>query len=69
MIQGFDHVGFWQSIISAMGALGLLKISIAFFLLRLSNDRWYARTLWVLIGQYTPLVDCSLVTLRRLLSV
>jgi hypothetical protein len=50
-IEVFANIGFWQSIISAIGALGLLKISIAFFLLRLSKHKWYARSLWALIGK------------------
>jgi predicted membrane metal-binding protein len=48
----FDHIGFAQSVISAIGALGLLKISIALFLLRLSKNRWYTRSLWALIGMF-----------------
>ncbi|KAF2025180.1 hypothetical protein EK21DRAFT_46145, partial [Setomelanomma holmii] len=46
----YDKIGFFQSIISAIGALGLLKISIALFLLRLSKNKWYSRSLWALIG-------------------
>ncbi|KAI1855095.1 hypothetical protein JX265_012283 [Neoarthrinium moseri] len=46
----FDHIAFFQSLISAMAALGLLKISIAFSLLRLSTNKWYSRSLWALIG-------------------
>lgn len=46
----FNHIAFFQSLISAMGALGLLKISIAFSLLRLSTNKWYSRSLWALIG-------------------
>ncbi|WQF80705.1 hypothetical protein CDEST_05719 [Colletotrichum destructivum] len=45
----FSKVGFFQSIISAIAALALLKISIALSLLRLSKNRWYSRTLWALI--------------------
>lgn len=48
--EAFDHIAFWQSIISAIAALGLLKISIALFLLRLSSNKWYSRSLWALIG-------------------
>ncbi|KAF1937116.1 hypothetical protein EJ02DRAFT_458977 [Clathrospora elynae] len=48
-LQKFDHIAFSQSIISAIGALGLLKISIALFLLRLSKNKWYSRSLWALI--------------------
>jgi len=54
-VQAFIHIGFWQSVISAIGALGCLKISIAFFLLRMSNHRWYSRTLWALIGMLDPI--------------
>ncbi|KNG51770.1 integral membrane protein [Stemphylium lycopersici] len=49
----FTHIGFYGSVISAIGALGLLKISIAFFLLRLRNNnlwRWYSYCLWALIA-------------------
>ncbi|KAK9788030.1 hypothetical protein SCARD494_10039 [Seiridium cardinale] len=46
----FNHIAFFQSLISAMGALGLLKISIGFSLLRLSTNKVYTRALWVLIG-------------------
>lgn len=53
-MQEFSHIGFFGSIISAIGALGLLKISIALFLLRLKNNnmwKWYSRCLWALIGK------------------
>ncbi|KAM5352647.1 hypothetical protein ACJ41O_005369 [Fusarium nematophilum] len=46
----FQKVGFWQSIISATGAMALLKISIALNLLRLSQSRWYFWSLWISIG-------------------
>jgi len=46
----FQHAGFWQSIISAAWALGFLKISIGFNLLRLSSNRWYSWALWGTIG-------------------
>ncbi|CAM1508822.1 Fc.00g025610.m01.CDS01 [Cosmosporella sp. VM-42] len=46
----FAHVGFWQSILSAATAMGLLKISIALNLLRLSHSRWYSWPLWGSIG-------------------
>ncbi|KAK4236380.1 hypothetical protein C8A03DRAFT_16974 [Achaetomium macrosporum] len=45
----FQHAGFWQSIISATWALGFLKISIGFNLLRLSSSRWYSICLWATI--------------------
>ncbi|KAL2168161.1 hypothetical protein VTG60DRAFT_329 [Thermothelomyces hinnuleus] len=45
----FTHAGFWQSIISATWALGFLKISIGFNLLRLSSGVWYCRCLWATI--------------------
>ncbi|KAL0944829.1 uncharacterized protein CTRU02_202716 [Colletotrichum truncatum] len=45
----FAKVGFFQSIISAIAALALLKISIALSLLRLSKNKWYSRSLWALI--------------------
>lgn len=47
----FEKASFCQSIISAIAALGMLKISIAFFLLRLSKNKWYSRSLWALIGK------------------
>ncbi|KAF3356324.1 hypothetical protein VdG1_06418 [Verticillium dahliae VDG1] len=46
----FQHAGFWQSIISAAGALMWLKISIALNLLRLSQNKWYTWSLWATIG-------------------
>ncbi|EOA87874.1 uncharacterized protein SETTUDRAFT_27812 [Exserohilum turcica Et28A] len=49
----FTQIGFFGSIISAIGALGMLKISIALFLLRLKNNnlwKWYSRCLWGLLG-------------------
>ncbi|KAK4243124.1 hypothetical protein C7999DRAFT_18479 [Corynascus novoguineensis] len=45
----FQHAGFWQSIISATWALGFLKISIGFNLLRLSSGGWYRWCLWATI--------------------
>jgi hypothetical protein len=45
-----NHAGFWQSIISAHVALGSLKLSIGFNLLRLSTSRWYSWSLWATIG-------------------
>ncbi|KAL2151051.1 hypothetical protein VTH82DRAFT_6149 [Thermothelomyces myriococcoides] len=45
----FAHAGFWQSVISANWALGFLKISIGFNLLRLSSGTWYRRCLWATI--------------------
>ncbi|EUC43007.1 hypothetical protein COCMIDRAFT_101999 [Bipolaris oryzae ATCC 44560] len=55
-MEEFTHIGFFGSIISAIGALGLLKISIALFLLRLKNNnmwKWYSRCLWALIALVT----------------
>ncbi|KAF3031326.1 hypothetical protein E8E12_001468 [Didymella heteroderae] len=46
----FEKISFFQAIISAIGALGMLKISIALFLLRLIQNKWYSRALWALIG-------------------
>ncbi|OLN91607.1 hypothetical protein CCHL11_06613 [Colletotrichum chlorophyti] len=45
----FSHAGFWQSVISAAGALMWLKVSIALNLLRLSPSKWYKWTLWATI--------------------
>jgi hypothetical protein len=47
----FNKLAFVQSLVSAMGALGFLKLSIALSLLRLSKYRWYSRTLWMLFGK------------------
>ncbi|KAL2163203.1 hypothetical protein VTH06DRAFT_5259 [Thermothelomyces fergusii] len=64
----FSHAGFWQSIISANWALGFLKISIGFNLLRLSPNAWYRRCLWATIifvccytfmGMMTFLLHCK----------
>ncbi len=46
----FTQAGFYQSIISATWALGFLKISIAFNLLRLSTHKWFRWSLWATIG-------------------
>ncbi|KAJ0313826.1 hypothetical protein COL516b_000771 [Colletotrichum fioriniae] len=40
---------FFQSIISSIAGLALLKVSIGLSLLRLSNGIWYSRSLWALI--------------------
>ncbi|KAK1451894.1 hypothetical protein CMEL01_06468 [Colletotrichum melonis] len=40
---------FFQSIISSIAGLALLKVSIGLSLLRLSNGIWYSRCLWALI--------------------
>ncbi|KAL0939171.1 uncharacterized protein CTRU02_205781 [Colletotrichum truncatum] len=40
---------FFQSIISSIAGLALLKVSIGLFLLRLSRSTWYSRCLWGLI--------------------
>ncbi|KAK5660002.1 hypothetical protein OQA88_13468 [Cercophora sp. LCS_1] len=42
----FQHAGFWQSVISATLALGFLKLSIGFNLLRLSTHKWYKFSLY-----------------------
>ncbi|KAK1454354.1 hypothetical protein CCUS01_10471 [Colletotrichum cuscutae] len=47
----FNHVAFWQAIISAAGALMFLKVSIALSLLRLSKTGWYKWALWSTIGK------------------
>ncbi|KAK1687392.1 hypothetical protein BDP55DRAFT_727338 [Colletotrichum godetiae] len=46
----FSHIAFWQSLISATGALMFLKVSIALGLLRLSKTRWYKWALWSTIA-------------------
>ncbi|KAL0781262.1 hypothetical protein CaCOL14_002597 [Colletotrichum acutatum] len=40
---------FFQSIISSIAGLALLKVSIGLSLLRLSNGIWYSRSIWALI--------------------
>lgn len=56
--QIMSQVAFFQSIISHIGALALLKISIALSLLRLTANRWYTSSLWALIGKsLTTLAD------------
>ncbi|KAE9573391.1 hypothetical protein CGCSCA5_v004381 [Colletotrichum siamense] len=40
---------FFQSIISSIAGLALLKVSIGLSLLRLSRSVWYSRSLWALI--------------------
>ncbi|EGY17045.1 uncharacterized protein VDAG_08209 [Verticillium dahliae VdLs.17] len=58
----FQHAGFWQSIISAAGALMWLKISIALNLLRLSQNKWYTWSLWATIA-FNIFTDVVLATL------
>ncbi|TKW51625.1 hypothetical protein CTA1_9368 [Colletotrichum tanaceti] len=41
---------FFQSIISSIAGLALLKVSIGLSLLRLSRSAWYSRSLWALIA-------------------
>lgn len=48
--QVFNELSFFQTLFSPMTALGLLKNSIAFCLLRLSTSKWHSRSLWGLIG-------------------
>ncbi len=59
----FTQAGFYQSIISATWALGFLKISIAFNLLRLSTHKWYTWSLWATIGTVCtpPPPDCRFI--------
>lgn len=62
----FQQAGFWQSVISANCALGLLKISIGFNLLRLSSSKWYSWALWATIGRCRkPVPACLLVGLSE----
>ncbi|KAK1753603.1 hypothetical protein QBC47DRAFT_430405 [Echria macrotheca] len=64
----FQHIGFWQSIISAILALAFLKLSIGFGLLRLSTHKWYSAALWAtmaivaaysVLGLFTFFLHCS----------
>lgn len=52
----FNHVAFWQAIISAAGALMFLKVSIALSLLRLSKTGWYKWALWSTIGKSATVI-------------
>jgi len=67
----FDKLSFWQSVLSATCALGLLKISIAFNLLRLSKSRWYKLALWATIGEfvYPPELHSSTTVTEKKLAV
>ncbi|TID03810.1 hypothetical protein CH35J_001880 [Colletotrichum higginsianum] len=46
----FQHASFWQTIISATGALMWLKLSIALSLLRLSTTKWFKWSLYAILG-------------------
>lgn len=49
-LAGMNEAVYYQSLISAITAFGLLKVSIALFLLRIGkNSPWFSRTLWSLI--------------------
>ncbi|KAI9172302.1 hypothetical protein HJFPF1_01801 [Paramyrothecium foliicola] len=58
----FAKLGYVQSIAVHILALGLLKISLALSLLRLSRTRWYTWALWSLIAfvvAYTIMACCT----------
>lgn len=46
----FTIWGLAQIFLATLGAIGALKISIAFSLLRLSGNKWFRLTLYLLIG-------------------
>ncbi|KAH6683561.1 hypothetical protein F5X68DRAFT_233617 [Plectosphaerella plurivora] len=46
----FTKIGFYQGIVSNLGGVGLLKISIALSLIRLAPNKWYRVVLMTLIG-------------------
>ncbi|KZL64073.1 integral membrane protein [Colletotrichum incanum] len=46
----FQHGAFWQTVISATGALMWLKVSIALSLLRLSTTRWFKWALYTTLA-------------------
>ena len=50
----YSQAGWFQSVVSATFALGFLKLSIAFTLLRLSKSKWYSWSLWGLVGKTYP---------------
>lgn len=54
-IVAFRHATFWQSIISASGAIMWLKISIALNLLRLITTKSFRWALWVTMGKLSAL--------------
>ncbi|KAH7083570.1 hypothetical protein FB567DRAFT_604586, partial [Paraphoma chrysanthemicola] len=58
----FEKISFIQAIVSAIGALGMVKISIALFLLRLSKSKWYSCSLWTLIGFVVTYTVCAWLT-------
>lgn len=47
----FNKIGFYQGMVSNLGGVGLLKISIALSLIRLAPNRWYRIVLMFLIGR------------------
>jgi hypothetical protein len=50
-LAAINQAVYYQTIISAVIAFALLKVSIALFLLRLGkNNAWFRRTLWALIA-------------------
>jgi hypothetical protein len=50
-LVAIDQAVYYQTIISAVTAFALLKVSIALFLLRLGkNNAWFRRTLWAAIS-------------------
>ena len=53
---------FIQTIVSTIGALACLKVSIGLALLRLSHSRRYAQMTWGLIGMH-PVEKTTIITL------
>lgn len=55
---------FIQALVSTIGGLGFLKISIGLSLIRLSQQKWYTRVVWGFIGKaprtaWTLAMDCD----------
>jgi len=42
---------FIQAVVSTIGSLAFLKLSIGAALMRLSRERWYRRVIWGFVGQ------------------
>lgn len=50
----YGKMRFVQGVLMTITSICLLKFSIGLSLLRLDANRWYRRTLWVLIGKFGP---------------
>ena len=45
---------FIQAVVSTIGGMAFLKLSIGFALLRIGTPRMYSRIIWMLIGKFIP---------------